>query len=166
MCIYSLLPVHLVNEYRLFASRQTADEIARLLYAERYGAAPTLLFDRGSVFMSELITKLCRLFAVMKIQTSSYHPQRNAAAERNIGSIFGMLCKFCSLDQRDWPRYVPGILCVYRSTPATESTTLSPYFIIFGRECRLPLDLALLPNKMGHKAQTHVEDICKSLEVG
>ena len=165
MCIYSLLPVHLVNENRLFASRQTADEIARLLYAERYGTAPTLLFDRGSVFMSELITKLCRLFAVMKIQTSSYHPQRNAAAERNIGSIFGVLRKYCSLDQRDWPRYVPGILCVQEYTRYRVNDSES-IFIIFGRECRLPLDLSLLPNKMGHKAQTHVEDICKSLEVG
>ena len=125
-----------------------------------------MLSDRGSVFMSELITELCRLFTVTKTQTSSYHPECNAAAERNIGSIVGALRKYCSLDQTDWPRYVPGILCAYRTTPATESTTLSPYFIIFGRECRLPLDQALLPNKMGRDAQTHVEDICKSLEVG
>ena len=62
--------------------------------------------------------------------------------------------------------YVPGILSAYRTTPATESTIMSPYFIIFERECRLLLDQTLLPNKMGLDAQTYVEDICKSLEVG
>ena len=73
---------------------QTAAEIAWLLYAEifcRYGAARTLLSDRGAVFMSELITELYRLFTVTKTQTSSYHPECNAAAERNIGSIVGAL---------------------------------------------------------------------------
>ncbi len=148
---------------------QTAAEVAWLLYAEiicRYGAPRSILSDRGAAFMSELVTELCRLFHITKTQTSSYHPECNSAAERTIGSIVTSLRKYCRPDQKDWPKYVPGILCAYRTTPATESTTLTPHFTLFGRECRLPLDQALLPNALGRSAQAHVEDICRSLEVG
>jgi Chromo (CHRromatin Organisation MOdifier) domain len=63
-------------------------------------------------------------------------------------------------------KFLPGILCAFRTTPATESTTLSPYFLLFGREANLPLDSALLPNKLSQSSQQHIENICKSLEIG
>jgi hypothetical protein len=147
---------------------QTAEEIAWLLYSEifcRFGAPRSLMSDRGSVFMSELVTELCRLFTVTKLATSSFHPQCNSSVERMNGFIVTALRKYCKDDQTDWPKYIPGILCAYRVSPATESTMLSPYFLLFGRECRLPLDQTIIPNNVGKDAQRHLNDMCKSLEI-
>ena len=66
---------------------QEASEVARVLYDEiicRYGAPLSLVTDRGQNFMSSLITELCKLFEIKKVNTSSYHPQTNAACDVSV----------------------------------------------------------------------------------
>ena len=127
---------------------QEASEVAKILYNEiicRYGAPSSLLSDRGTQFMSKLIKELCNIFQITKVQTSSYHPQTNASCERMNSFIWQTLRAYCKPDQSDWVQLLPSVMFAYRSTPATESTQLSPFMILFGRECHLPIDTALLP---------------------
>ena len=95
--------------------------------------------------MSKLIKELCNIFQITKINTSSYHPQTNASCERMNSFIWQSLHAYCKPDQSDWVQLLPSIMFAYRSTPATESTQLSPFMILFGRECRLPIDTSILP---------------------
>ncbi|XP_038062328.1 uncharacterized protein LOC119732797 [Patiria miniata] len=100
---------------------------------------------RGTQFMSKLIKQLCNIFQITKVQTSSYHPQTNATCERMNSFIWQTLRAYCKPDQSNWVELLPSVMFAYRSTPATESTQLSPFMILFGRECHLPIDTALLP---------------------
>ena len=62
---------------------------------------------------------------------------------------------YCKPDQSDWHELLPSIMLAFRTTPATQSTGLSPYFVLFGKECTLPIDTAIMPNatnpKLGNK---------------
>ena len=51
-----------------------------------------------------------------------------------------MLTKLVNDNQRDWDTLLPAIAFAYR-TSTQETTGLSP-FLMFGREARIPADLA------------------------
>lgn len=124
-----------------------AVDVARVLYDEiitRYGAFKVLITDRAQDFVSKLIKELCNLFQITKLNTCSYCPQGNAQVERTNGTILKCLRIYSNKEQNNWPSLIPSILLANRIAP-NESTGLSPYMILFGRECRLPLDTALLP---------------------
>ena len=56
-----------------------ANVIARLLVDEiiaRHGAPRVLLSDRGTNFLSKLVAEVCKIFQIQKVNTSSYHPQK------------------------------------------------------------------------------------------
>ena len=128
---------------------QEATEIAKIFYSEiicRYGAPDVLVTDRGQNFVSILIQEICKMFQITKKETSAYHPQANAVCERMNSFIEQSLRTCCNQNQTDWPIYLPSIMLAYRTTQ-TPSTKYSPYFLLFGRECRLPIDTALAPSK-------------------
>lgn len=61
-----------------------APVIARLPVDEiftRHGAPRTLLSDRGSNFLSPLVTEVCRLLNTKKVNTTAYHPQTDGLVE-------------------------------------------------------------------------------------
>jgi transposase InsO family protein len=123
-----------------------AVEVAWVLYREifsRYGAPDALLSDRGQNFMSKLITEPCRLFQVTRLRTSSYHAQTNAQCERFNSFIGSALRSLCAKNTANWPKMLAAVLSAYRVTPCIQSTQFSPYFLLFKKECRLPLDVAL-----------------------
>ena len=140
-----------------------ATEIADIIYREiicRYDAPTSLLSDRGRNFMSKLIKELCKIFQITKVETSSYHPQTNAACERMNSSILQTLRIYCDKNQTTWPKFLPSIMKGYRVSPATQSTQYSPHYLVFGREPKLPIDTALLPPAIpGKDAQAHLNEI-------
>ena len=116
-----------------------APEVAKLLYNEiicRYSAPTTLLSDRGSNFMSKLISELCKLFQITRVHTSSYHPQTNAACERMNSYIEQSLRIYIDSNQTNWDDLQPSIMMAYnyRVSPATQSTKFSHNYLVFGRE--------------------------------
>ena len=64
--------------------------------------------------------------------------------------------------QNNWHVYLQSVMLLYRSTPATQSTQYTPHMLMFGKECNLPDDVALLthenkllsPNEHYQKLQT------------
>ena len=106
------------------------------------GAPERLLFDRGSNFLSELVGEVCRLMQIKKINTSGYHPQMDGLVERFHRTLISMLSRYVEKHARDWDHYLPYMLYAYRVT-AQESTRESPFFLLFGRDARQPLEEAL-----------------------
>jgi transposase InsO family protein len=144
-----------------------ATEIALILYNEiicRYGAPEVILTDRGQNFMSKLIQEICKLFQITKLQTSSYHPATNASCERFNSVILQTLRTYGSRSQEDWPKLLPSIMFAYRTSVCTSSTQYTPYFLLFGRRCRTPLDAALKPSgNLSTSAQVTLDAIIDNL---
>ena len=110
----------------------------------RYGVSRSILTDKGQCFMSKVVTELCRIFWITKINTCSYNAQGNATAERFNIVINQTLNIYCHEDQEKWPEILPSLMLAYRSSEATQSSQYSPYFLLHRRQCWLPLDVALV----------------------
>ena len=124
---------------------QKAETIARLFVQEvicRHGAPERLLSDRGSNFLSDLMTEVCRLMDITKVNTTGYHPQTDGLVERFHRTLLAMLSKYVDKHGRDWDNYLPYLQYAYRVS-AQESTKESPFFLLYGRDPRQPIDEAL-----------------------
>ena len=164
----------LVDSYskwvELFPLRtQEASEVASVLFKEiisRYGAPRSILSDRGQSFMAKLVKALSELFEIKRYFTSPYHPMTNGLTECKNTYILQALRAYCKGQQDDWPEILPGIMMAYRSTPATQSTQYSPFFMLYGREMRLPIDTVLQPkDHLPQNCKVHLSRILQNLEV-
>ena len=95
--------------------------------------------------MSKLVRALCELFDITRHHTSSYHPQTNSVCERLNSTLAQTLRMYCEKDQSNWPDLLPSVMMSFRVSPATESISLSPFHMVFGKEMTLPVDTALVP---------------------
>lgn len=124
-----------------------APRIARILVEEiftRHGAPRTLLSDRGANFLSSLVTEVCRILNTKKLNTSAYHPACDGLTERFNNTLAEAISMYVNSEQTDWDLYIPSILFAYRVSPCV-STGDSPFYLLYGREPRLPPDVSLLP---------------------
>ena len=90
----------------------------------------------------------------------------NGLAESKNVVILQALRAYCKSQQDDWPELLPGIMMAYRSTPATQSTDFSPFFLLYGREMRLPIDTLLQPkDNLSQDYRIHIGKILQNLEI-
>ena len=121
-------------------SDQRSETIARLLAENivcRHGVPEELLSDRGTNFLSDLILELCCIVGMKKINTSGYHPQTDGLVEKFNSTILAMLAKCTDGSVAEWDKKLPFLLFAYRST-IQSSTKESPFFLLYGRDPRLP----------------------------
>lgn len=148
---------------------QEATEVAFLLYKEiltRYGAPRTLVSDRGKKFMSKVVQLLCKIFQVTRQVTSSYHAQSNVACERINSTLAQSLRAYCQKNQTQWDEILPSVLMAFRMSLSTQSSGFSPYYMVFGQEMSLPLDIALLSTEELRKAQKqYVEELVIKVKI-
>ena len=105
-----------------------------------YGFPSKIITDQGRNFESELIEHLCQVAGVQKLRTSPYHPQTNGQCERFNGTLLNMLGTLTREQKKDWKSHVPALVHTYNCT-RNAATVFSPYFLLFGREPRLPVDV-------------------------
>ena len=109
-----------------------------------HGCPLQILTDRGPNFESNLFRELCERLAIDKIRTTAYQPSTNGGIERFHGTMHSMLAKWTSTNQRDWDEELPAVAFAYR-TSEHEATGFTPYFLMHGREARIPADLVYGP---------------------
>ena len=127
------------------ASDQTALTVAHLLVEgviSRHGLPGELLSDRGAAFLSRLLEELRQLMGFHKVNTTSYHPQTDGLVERFNRTLTSMLAKTVDKSGKDWDDHLPYVLFAYRA--AMQASTLeSPFFLLYGRDPRLPCEATL-----------------------
>ena len=88
----------------------------------------------------QLLKETCLLLGVQKTRTSPYHPQSDGLIERFNRTLLNMLSIAAVENERDWDLRVPLLMLAYR-TSTQESTGCTPFYLMFGREARLPADV-------------------------
>ena len=122
---------------------QTAQATARILWDNficHYGFPEKFISDQGRNFESDLIKELCKIAGVKKVHTTPYHPQGNGQCERFNSTLCNMLGTLSDEDKSDWKSHLGCMTHAYNCTKHA-STTYSPYYLMFGRHPRLPIDI-------------------------
>ena len=117
----------------------TAAETLRNGYFGLFGAPAYLVSDQGKAFTGHLITNLCELCAVQKLRTSPYHAQTNGQVEQMNQTIIHMIGKLKQDKKAYWSEHLQEMLSAYNGTRSAV-TGYSPYFLLFGRKARTPVD--------------------------
>ena len=133
----------------------TATETLRSGYFGLFSAPAYLISDQGKAFTGHLITNLCELYGVQKLRTSPYHAQTNGQVERMNQTIIRMIGKLKQDKKACWSEHLPEMLAAYNGTRSTV-TGYSPYFLLFGRKARMPVDY-LFPTLHDSPHQTKME---------
>ena len=103
-----------------------------------------ILSDRGAAFLSGLMKEVENLLGFHKVNTTAYHPQTDGLVERFNRTLTTMLAKTTERGGKDWDRHLPYVLFAYRASQK-ESTLESLFFLLYGRDPRLPTEIALSP---------------------
>ena len=130
-----------VNIYPM--KNQTAQTVAKHIfedYVTEHGVPETLHTDQGRQFESRLVQQLCQKLGIHKSRSSPYHPQGAGIVERANRVIKEQLARYIADQGGDWDSHLHQLQLAYNS--GVHSTTgLTPYFILHGREARVPANI-------------------------
>ena len=133
----------------------TAAETLRNGYFRLFGTPAYLVSDQGKAFTGHVITHLCELYRVQKLRTSPYHAQTNGQVECMNQTIICMIGKLEEDRKACWSEHLPELLLAYNATRSAV-TGYSPYYLLFGRRPRIPVDY-LFPTLRDSPHQTKME---------
>uniref|UniRef100_A0A3B3QDK9 Gypsy retrotransposon integrase-like protein 1 n=1 Tax=Paramormyrops kingsleyae TaxID=1676925 RepID=A0A3B3QDK9_9TELE len=122
---------------------QTATTVAKVFwekYCIHYGLPKRVHSDQGRDFESRLIHELLGMLGVRKSRTTPYHPQGDPQPERFNRTLLNMLGTLDPKEKSRWSQHISHLVHAYNCT-RNEATGYSPYYLMFGREARMPIDL-------------------------
>ncbi len=146
---------------------QKAQTVARCLWDHflvHYGFPEKLHSDQGTDFESRTIKELCKVAGISKTRTTPYHPRGNPV-ERFNRTLLQMLGTLNNKEKSRWNDYVKPLVHAYNCMKS-DVTGFSPYELMFGRQPRLPIDLAFgLPvDRQSESNSKYVQGLKSRLE--
>ena len=82
------------------------------------------------------------LMGTQKIQTIPYHPQTNSQCERFISTLIGMLGVLPPKKKSEWKNHIGMLVHAYNCIQ-NAARGFSPYYLMYGRQPHLPIDVTL-----------------------
>ena len=122
-------------------SEATAEVTAQFIYEQiicQHGCPQIILSDRGTHFNNNVVKRLMEKFKINHLLSTPYHSQTNGLVERFNRTLCESLSRL-SLKNNDWDLYIAPTLFAYRTTKHS-TTKIEPFFLVYGRSARLPMD--------------------------
>ena len=137
---------HFIRYLQAYATKDNSAKSAAMHLFEdlipRFGIPSRLLHDQGTEFENGLFHNIEKLCGITRSRTTPYHPETNGQCERMNQTIIGMLRTLEESQKSRLKNSLNHLVHAYNCT-RNSSTGYSPYYLLFGREPRLPIDLIL-----------------------
>ena len=120
----------------------SAHAAADFIYTEiicRHGCPKIILSDKETHFKNSLIENLLKKINVKHLFSTPYHPQTNGLVERFNRTLCESIAK-CIENVTDWNTMIPSVLFAYRISRQS-TTQVIPFYLVYGRQGKLPLDV-------------------------
>ena len=155
---------HFTRYAQAFPTRdQKSMTVAKVLwekYFVYYGLPARIHSDQGRDFESKVIKQLLFSLGIRKSRTSPYHPQGDAQPERFNRTLLSMLGTLQNEKKHKWSQHISQLVHAYNCTK-NDATGYSPYFLMFGREARLPVDICFNTSVDGEHEHDHLQYVNK-----
>ena len=120
------------------SSKAAAEKIFKE-YIMQFGFPERIHHDQGSEFMSKLFKELHKMAGIKMSNTTPYHPMGDGQVERCNRTLGNMLKSLSKEAKKDWHSHLTKMAFAFNST-VNKATGFTPFFLMFGRESRLPID--------------------------
>lgn len=95
----------------------------------------------------QINNELCKTLGIDRSVTAAYHPQTNGLDERTNQTVKTRLGKLTTDHGDDWDSFIDDVAFSIRTQPQA-STKYSPFFLMFGRHPRTPLEMESADEEM------------------
>ena len=146
---YSLTVICMLTGYTFcipIPSKKASDVITAYIdnVYSKFGGSKKILSDNGTEFKNQLFEKIAKELGVeFKCYTAPYHPQSNGRIEGFHHFLKSCMTKHISTTM-EWDQVVHLATAAYNFFP-NEHSKESPFFLMFGRDPRVPLNTLLTP---------------------
>ena len=123
------------------SNQQTVIKVFIDKYVVHYGWPEKILTDQGASFESKLFKELCEEAKIHKMRTTPYHPMDNGQPERFNRTLLTMIGTLSRVEKANWQNWVNHLTHAYNCTKS-QVTGFNPYFLMFRRESKIPVDEA------------------------
>ena len=108
-------------------------------FHSRFGFPAKIHYDQGAEFNNKLFHRLEQLCNIIHSRTTPYHPEENGQVERFHRTLLAMSTPFLSHTNPKWKNHLNNVghAC---SCTHHESTSYSPFYLMFGHHRCLPID--------------------------
>jgi hypothetical protein len=158
--------------YAATKSNVTAPQVAHLFLQEvvrHHGLPSAILSDRDARFTGKFWQELWSALGTKLTMSTAFHPQTDGQTERANRTLEEMLRAYVNFQQDDWDEHLVVAEIAVNSAKQS-STGFSPFYLNYGQEVSLPLDLAIEESKLlrnpeaSQRIQQLYQDLIKAQE--
>ena len=96
----------------------------------------------GGEFKNDVMRNIADLLGIQLNRTTAYRPSSNGAIERVHRTINVIFAKMVDENQKNWCQLTPYVAFAY-NTSYRSSTAFSQFYLLYLREARIPIALAM-----------------------
>ena len=134
---------HFTRYTQIYATKnKSARSAAECIFNKfilQFGLPRRIHHDQGGEFQNRLFARLHQLTGIESSRTTPYHPEGDGQPERMNRTLINMLKCLEESEKKDWSKHLSKLSFAYNSM-VNKSTGYSPFYLIYGRDARLPID--------------------------